>query len=153
MVGRSAVVMIATGPSAAMSVTKVVSPRRRSLMVACAACWLSTTTATGIGVVAGAGAGAGKVAVFQLLEHVPGLVGLQHLGVAGGAAFCPEGEVARFGGNLRPEISRLQINELAQRFAFQLDEVLPLGIGIAKGNELPDQVARKGIGSRQGLFQ
>ena len=71
-------------------------------------------------------AGARKVAVFELLEHVPGFVRLQHLGVARGAAFCPEGEVARFGGNLRPEISRLQINELAQRFAFQLDEVLPL---------------------------
>ena len=53
IVGRSAVVTIATGPSEATSVTKLDRARRRSVIVDCAACWLSTTTAIDIGVVAG----------------------------------------------------------------------------------------------------
>lgn len=41
-----------------------------------------------------------EVAVFQLLEHLPRLLGFQHLGMAGGTTFGPENKAAGFGGNL-----------------------------------------------------
>ena len=49
----------------------------------------------------GAVAGAREVAVFELLEHVPGFIGLQHLGVTSGTAIFPENEAAGLGRDLQ----------------------------------------------------
>lgn len=38
-----------------------------------------------------------EITVFQFFEHFPRLIGFEHFGMAGCAAFCPEDEGASFG--------------------------------------------------------